>query len=64
MKKVTFLQWNFRSTKKHQKALKSIKKHLSEKKVTYFLIGENYDENVGFTKLIKVSKTEFFYCRL
>ena len=30
------------------------------KKVTYLLIYENYDENVGFTKLIKVLKPRIF----
>ena len=30
------------------------------KKVTYLLIYENYDEDVGFTKLIKVLKTRIF----
>ena len=41
---------------KHQKALKTSK----WKKVTYLLIYENYDKNVGFTKLIKVLKPRIF----
>ena len=43
----------------HQQILSSLKTS-KWKKVTYLLIYENYDENVGFTKLIKVLKPRIF----